>query len=95
MSRVVSLILAAIFIALPVMPMPQVCHMRRATAHPCCAATTTRAPMKAATVRIDVAPAAPAPQVLRPEPPAEKRAAARAVKHGAFWQPLATIQLRI
>lgn len=96
MSRIAALFLIAIFTALPVLPMPGVCHMRHhAMMHPCCAATQTRAPIKAVRIRVQAAPPPAAPHVLRIDSPAETYAIADAAMRGGFWQPLATIQLRI
>src|SRR3954452_3652584 len=95
-SRVASLFLIAIVTALPVMPTPRVCHMRRAAAmHPCCAPSATPAPVKAVRIRVDVAPPPAIPRIAWADPLIEACAADPAVEHGAFWQPLATVQLRI
>jgi hypothetical protein len=92
--RAVSLFIAAIFIAMPLLPVPVVCHMRvAAKMHPCCA-STTQAPVKAVTIRVDVAPAAAAPRI-HVAPPLSRTLAVLAVPRTTFWQPLATIQLRI
>ena len=95
-SRIASLFLIAIVTALPVMPTPRVCHMRRAAAmHPCCAPSATPAPVKAVTIRVDVAPPPAIPRIAWADPLTETCAADPAVERGAFWQPLATVQLRI
>lgn len=92
--RAVSLFVAAIFIAMPLLPVPVVCHMRvAAKMHPCCA-STAKAPVKAVTIRVDVAPAAAAPRI-HVAAPASRALFAPAVQRATFWQPLATIQLRI
>ncbi|HKS25148.1 MAG TPA: hypothetical protein VJZ76_20300 [Thermoanaerobaculia bacterium] len=94
MRRAVSLFVAAIFIAMPLLPVPQVCYMRSAAKmHPCCK-STTQAPVKAVTIRVDVAPAAAAPRI-HVAAPASRTLFAQAVQRTSFWQPLATIQLRI
>ncbi|HEV2718673.1 MAG TPA: hypothetical protein VG323_01540 [Thermoanaerobaculia bacterium] len=97
MMRILPLLLAAILAAFPMMPSPQVCGMRMSGMpmhHPCCAATTSRAPVKRAVIRIHAAPVA-AQRVVRVEPRAEALIAARIVDGSSYWQPLATIQLRI
>lgn len=92
--RAVSLFVAAIFIAMPCLPMPQVCYMRvAAKMHPCCA-STAKAPVKAVTIRVDAAPAAAAPRI-HVAPPRPRALVVQAVQRTTFWQPLATIQLRI
>jgi len=95
-NRAVSLSLVVVFLALPFLPMPQVCCIRAAARmHPCCPATASRAPLKAVSVRIDATPPAAAPRVRADDRPAAAFAAVRTAIRGAFWQPLATIQLRI
>jgi hypothetical protein len=95
-NRAVSLSLVAVFLALPFLPMPQVCCIRAAARmYPCCPATASRAPVKVVSVRIDATPPAAAPRARIGGRPAAAFAAVRTAVHGAFWQPLATIQLRI
>ena len=95
-NRAVSLSLVAVFLALPFLPMPHVCCIRAAARmHPCCPATASRAPVKAVSVRIDATPPAAAPRVRADDRPAAMAAAVHTAIRGAFWQPLATIQLRI
>lgn len=96
MKRVVPLILILIFAALPVMPRPQMCCMRvPAAMHPCCPATATRAPIKATVLRVDLAPPAAAPQAVRFAKAPTQLPFTPAVQRTTYWQPLATIQLRI
>ena len=96
MKRAVAFFIAAIFVAAPLLPAPRVvCRMRMPAAkmRPCCAVTTVRAPIKAVRVRPDVAPPPAAPRVHVPERSATF--VAHVTARAKFWQPLATIQLRI